>query len=109
MFQTFDHQKASKLKQQKKQQSKKSKQLGLDPFEQINENDEDNNSCTSSAADDDEESEGGILETDDFMLDGGMHLMNNNMKVNCGIDEQRNKKNVGDCVTQVADQCIDLN
>ncbi len=102
--------------------------LNLDPFAD-NDNNSANNHNNSSDPSDGIQDENGFNigdtefdEDDDMMLDGGMHLMedkrkqtsifapsNNNMQHagsksgGAGLLQQR------DCVTQVADQCIDLN
>lgn len=94
--------------------------LGLDPFTMISENEELDNDEDYDASDK-EIAHGvdfiddlGIAEEsddDDMMLDGGMHLM---------ASKRGNHQTTGsngnlfvapmqDCVTKVADECIDLN
>ena len=95
--------------------------LGMDPFSMIDEDLNDDES-----AEDDEVADGvdfinqlnGHGEDDelnqDMMLDGGMHLMadKRKLKANCNafaIDSAFEHPQQRDCVTKVADECIDLN
>ena len=91
--------------------------LGLDPFAQINENEDeeekseedecdgkDSSSMHSSQQVDNESDQ----EDEDMMLDGGLHLMNNKRSPSLKNQVSNSGQN-SDCVTKVVDQCFDLN